>query len=156
MYVSGWVFTLRRKGGPRALPEHLVHWKEVDKKEQVTETLKETEVHEESRGSDVTEEDEDEAAGQVLARLSNDKAINKLPGRISKKRWGKKPGPSARSKRNIGKSRQTSNNSSMKLVSESEWRDRIPNGRSYSFRALMDAEDIIRREMDERKMMTWK
>lgn len=42
----------------------------------------------------------------------------------------------------------------MKLVSESEWRDRIPNGRSYSFRALMDAEDIIRREMDERKMMT--
>lgn len=50
------------------------------------ETLKETEVHEESRGSDVTEEDEDEAAGQVLTGLSNDKAINKLPGRISKKR----------------------------------------------------------------------
>lgn len=45
--------------------------------------MKETEVHEESRGSDVTEEDEDEAAGQVLTGLSNDKAINKLPGRIS-------------------------------------------------------------------------
>lgn len=58
----------------------------MDKKEQVTETLKETEVHEESRGSDVTEEDEDEATGQVLTGLSNDKAINKLPGRISKKR----------------------------------------------------------------------